>query len=213
LQGEVPRGMSRFIPQLKEMAKAGASGAEMMALLESKTKGAAAADVSPLIQFKNILGDVAENIGGGLMPSLTLVMDMFKAMPDAMQGIVAATPELVAAFATLGGPVTIALTAMAGAIGLVAKARKEYQDAFSAEDLITKQIKEAKTTEQAAIYLKMYSDALKNAKDNAKEFGKLPAALLSDASKAQIESIPKLEGYVAAAQAQMDKLRGGGVYA
>ena len=51
MQGEVPVGLGRVIPELRKMKEEGASAVQMMEFVNSKIKGSAEADASPLIQF------------------------------------------------------------------------------------------------------------------------------------------------------------------
>lgn len=124
LKGELPIGLGRVIPELRKMKEEGASSAQMIELLNQKIKGSAEADVSPLIQFKNILGDIAEEIGEMLLPPLKMLKDAFVALPGFMQKIIVLAPLLGGAFMAMGGPVTL----VAGAVGaLVIAFGKLYQ--------------------------------------------------------------------------------------
>ena len=128
LQGELPRGLAKVMPELKDLKENGASAAEMMALVNSKIKGSAESDVSPLIQLQNTLGDIAEEIGKMILPAVTMLKDAFTALPSVAQKIIVIAPLLGSAFMVMGGPVTM----VAGAVGLLVIAfgqlYKSYQE-------------------------------------------------------------------------------------
>jgi hypothetical protein len=136
LNGEVPKGLGRLIPQLKDMQKNGASAAEMMGVLNERTKGFAQSDVSPVIQFKNALNDTAEQIGQTLLPAVTSLKDVFISMPPAIQQITVALPALAGALALLGGPVTATIALLGGLAIAYGKLKKAQDDAENAPSII-----------------------------------------------------------------------------
>jgi hypothetical protein len=149
LQGGVPRGLGKLIPALKDMVKEGRPASEVMALIESKTRGMAEVDVSPIEQMKNTLNRTAETIGEKLVPTLKTAVDLFNEMPSAIQMVMVSAPALLGILATMGPPAAVAIAGLAAsitALGAAGKAWEEYKKGWN--DPKIKAIDTAKTEEE-----------------------------------------------------------------
>jgi hypothetical protein len=112
LNGDAPRGLSKFIPQLKDMAKNGASAADMMAVVQQKTAGFANMDVSSLTRTKNEVGEIAEQVGNKLVPSLDSLISTWDALPQPMKDIGLVGGLVLGASKVLSPQVTAAIFAI-----------------------------------------------------------------------------------------------------
>lgn len=108
LQGNVDI-LGRYFLDLREMKKEGASATEIMDKFKEKIKGFAEADVDPIVQFKNEMGDLGESVGKKIMPIINNLLKAFRALPTAIKTLLIVLPTLVTAIVALGGPVTAAI--------------------------------------------------------------------------------------------------------
>lgn len=113
VQGNIT-GLGKEFASLKNLAKQGATTAEIMKHLNAMMAGNAEIDVDPLTQFKNAVSDAGENVGKFFLPTLEAANKVFSVMPDNIKAVAAALPVLAVAFATMGGPITIIAAAITG---------------------------------------------------------------------------------------------------
>lgn len=209
LNGELPKALAKSMPMLKEMRENGASVAEIMQAVNEKTKGFAEIDVSPAIQFKNMLGDTAEDIGELILPSLTAMVDLFKSLPGLVKGVVVALPPLILMLGTLGGPLTAAVAGLgllALAISKMSANMKEKQADIAAFD---KSMKDAFETAKFGKTLdKDFEEA--GARMSAAYFGGFTANLTEEQFKKLPEDVKAgIEKQMRAAEAAAKTAPGG----
>lgn len=128
LQGELPIGLTRLMPELKKMKEEGRSAGEMMEYLHGKTKNLAEADASPLTIMQGALSDVAKEIGKEILPAITMLKDGFKELPGLAQKLILIAPAIGGAFAVMGGPVTGLVVGVTALTVAFSNLYKSYQD-------------------------------------------------------------------------------------
>lgn len=178
VQGNIT-GLGKEFASLKNLAKQGATTAEIMKHLNAMMAGNAEIDVDPLTQFKNAVSDAGENVGKFFLPTLEAANKVFSVMPDNIKAVAAALPVLAVAFATMGGPITIiaaAITGLGFAIDKIGDYTKKevmtkqpYVDALWEEANASIAVKKAQEAKLAV------DERYKSVQEQIKKFQKDPA--------------------------------------
>ncbi len=114
LVGRVAMGNTALLSRYGIQVKEGATATEIMADMQERFAGAAAGAANPLIQLKNTVGDLAEDVGSVLVPVLRSAVDIIKPVIAQVRNWIQANPELTKGIVVLGGALGLLMGAVIG---------------------------------------------------------------------------------------------------